>query len=68
LGSTFFASTRGWLTGVKFFSFRTFGSVLLTIAFATSFWTCGLKRRVSTSRGAFPGRKPFTKAFLPRVT
>ena len=38
---TFPASTCGWLTGVTFFSVSAFGSVVLTIAFATSFCTCG---------------------------
>ena len=41
-GSMPLASTLGWLTGVRFLSLRTFGSVSLTIAFATSF--CDLRR------------------------
>ena len=61
------ASTDGWFTGVRFFSLSTFGRVSLTIAFATSFATCGPYRRESTSRGAFPGRNPLTCAFLPRL-
>ena len=36
-GSTPLPPRRGWLTGVRFLSLRTFGSVSLTIAFATSF-------------------------------
>ena len=54
------ATAAGWLTGVRFFSVSTRGSVSFTIWFATSFATCAPKRRESTSRGALPGRKPFT--------
>ncbi len=61
------ASTDGWFTGVRFFSLRTFGSVSLTIAFATSFATCESEEPREHITRRLTGPEPFDVRLLAEV-